>query len=128
MSFSKFVLQLAIFTCLLFLIHKFLVLPYLKTYNFYFAPWKIHTFNFISVTALIYFLKHRSKIKPDKVFNTFIILSLLKMLAIIIFLSPLIFLKDFNPEATIFSFFIPYFLYLFLEVNYAVKILNASNS
>jgi hypothetical protein len=124
MAFGTIVLQLAILTGILFSIHNFLILPYLKKYSFYWEPWKIYTFHFITVTALIYFLRHRSKIKPDKVLNAFITLSLLKMIAAVLFLSPLFFYKTINPTATVFSFFIPYFLYLFFETGYAVKILN----
>jgi uncharacterized membrane protein YadS len=124
-GFGKFTIQLAIFTVVLFSIHNFIILPYLSAYYFYFETWKIYIFHFVSVTALIYFLKHRSTLKPDKVFNTFVILSILKMIAAVVFLLPLFFNKDIDSKASVFSFFIPYFIFLLLETRFALKILNS---
>lgn len=123
-SFVKFLIQLALFTIILFGIHSYIVQNYFTTTEFYFETWKIYAFQFISVTALIYFLKHRSKTKPDKVFNTFVLLSLIKMIAVVVFLLPLFFNKTINPKPAVFSFFIAYFIFLILETRYAVKILN----
>ena len=123
-SFTKFLVQLIIITVILFGVHHFAIQPYLTAYQFHFETWNIYLFHFVTVAALVYFLKHRSKIKPDKIFDTFVILSILKMIAIVIFLLPLFFNKTIDPKASVFSFFIPYFLFLFLEIRYSVKILN----
>ncbi len=125
--FGKFLIQLAIFTIIIFGLHSYIVENYFTTTEFYFEPWKIYAFQFISVAALIYFLEHRSKIKPAQVFNTFVILSLIKMIAVVIFLLPLFFKKIPNPKPAVFSFFIAYFIFLILETRYAVKILNKKN-
>ena len=122
--FPVFLLQLSIFTIILYLLHLYLIQNIFSTTNFYFETWKIYLFQFISVTALIYFLQHRSKIKPDKVLNTFVILSLLKMGAVIVFLLPLFFNKTLDAKPAVFSFFAPYFIFLILESHYALKILN----
>jgi len=123
-GFGKFLVQLAIFTIIIFGLHSYIVQNYFTTTDFYFETWKIYAFQFISVAALIYFIERRSKIKPDKVFNTFVILSLIKMIAVVIFLLPLFFKKTPNPKPAVFSFFIAYFIFLILETRYAVKILN----
>jgi hypothetical protein len=122
--FPIFLLQLSIITVILFLLQKYLTQSFFRTTNFYFETWQIYLFQFVSVATLIYFLQHRSKIKPDKVLNTFVILSLLKMAAVIVFLLPLFFNKSMDSKPTVFSFFIPYFIFLIIESNYALKILN----
>jgi len=122
--FPIFLLQLSIITVILFLLQKYLTQSFFSSINFYFETWQIYLFQFISVAALIYFLQHRSRIKPDKVLNTFVILSLLKMGAVIVFLLPLFFNKSMDSKPAVFSFFIPYFIYLIIESSYALKILN----
>jgi hypothetical protein len=46
------------------------------------------------------------------------------MFAVIVFLLPLFLDKGINPRATVVSFFVPYFFFLYFETRYAVKILN----
>lgn len=123
-GFGKSLIQLAIFTIILYSIHSYIVQTYFDSINFYFETWEIYAFQFVTVSALIYFLQHRSKIKPDKVLNTFVILSLLKMVAVLIFLLPLFLNKTISPRPSVFAFFIAYFIFLILETRYAVKILN----
>ena len=122
--FPIFLLQLSIFTLILYLLNQYFIRSFFSTINFYFEAWEIYLFQFITVAALIYFLQHRSKIKPDKVLNIFVILSLLKMGAVIIFLLPLFFDKTIDSKPAVFNFFIPYFLFLILESVFALKILN----
>ena len=122
--FPIFLLQLSIITVILFLLQKYLIQSFFSSSYFYFETWQIYLFQFISVATLVYFLQHRSKIKPDKVLNTFVILSLLKMAAVIVFLLPLFLNKSMDSKPTIFSFFLPYFIYLIIESSYALKILN----
>ena len=122
--FPVFLVQLSIFTVILYLLHQYIIQSFFSTTPFYFETWKIYLFQFISVATIVYFLQHRSKIKPDKVLNTFVILSLLKMGAVIVFLLPLFFDKSESNKPTIFSFFIPYFIYLIIEARFALKILN----
>ncbi len=122
--FPVFLVKLSIFTIILYLLHQYLIRSFFSTSNFFFETWEIYLFQFITVAALIYFLQHRRKVKPDKVLNTFVILSLLKMGAVIIFLLPLFLDKSIDSKPAVFSFFIPYFLFLILESVFALKILN----
>jgi hypothetical protein len=121
-KFGKILLQLLIFSIILYFIQNFILNTYFKSFEFYIATWKIYLFHFLTVSALIFFLIHRSKIKPDRIFNAFVILSVIKMVAAIIFLMPLFITKGINLTATIFSFFIPYFLFLFLESSFTLKL------
>ena len=108
--FPIFLVQISIFTVILYLLHQYIIHSFFSTTPFYFETWKIYLFQFVSVATIVYFLQHRSKIKPDKVLNTFVILSLLKMSAVIVFLLPLFFDKSESNKHTIFSFFITYFI------------------
>ena len=118
-------IQLIVFTVLLFSLHVVLIQQYFSTHIFYVQTWKIYCFHLITVSVLIYFLDVRSKIKPAKTLQTFVLLSLLKMIAVLVFLLPLFLNKEINSRATVLSFFIPYFLFLFFETKCAVEILNA---
>ena len=51
-------------------------------------------------------------------------LSLLKMVAAIIFLLPLVLSETNQVFANILAFFVPYFLFLVFETLYAVKLIN----
>jgi len=44
--------------------------------------------------------------------------------AVIVFLLPLFFDKTENNKPAVFSFFLPYFIFLILEAYFALKILN----
>ena len=123
-KFPVFLIQLTIFTGLVFLLHYYLVQNLFTETEFYFEAWKIYLFQLITVAALIYFLHHRSQIKPNNVLNTFVILSLIKMGAVVVFLLPLFLDKSMDPKPSVFSFFIPYFIFLMVETRYALKILN----
>ena len=122
--YSKFLIQLMGFTLIFFAAHKYVVMSSFPTIEFYFSVWEIYGFQFITVAALIYFLNHRRKNKPEKVLTTYLILSMLKMGAVILFLLPLFLDKSIQAKPAVFSFFIAFFIFLLLETNFALKILN----
>ena len=124
---KKSAIQLVLFTLILFVIHNLTIHNFFEAFDFYFDTWKIYVFHFVTVLGVIYLLYKRSKTKPKSVFYVFIALSTLKMLAAIIFLSPLFFSKEVDAIAPVFGFFIPYFLYLAVESVIALRILNAQN-
>jgi len=127
-SFGKFLMLLTIITVILFSIQHFIVTNYLSTMAFYFKTWQIYVFHFVTVAALIFFLLHRSKIKPETIFSTFVILSGLKMLSVIVFLSPLFFSEVASSKQTVIAFFIPYFIYLFFEIWFSLQLLNGKKT
>jgi hypothetical protein len=65
-----------------------------------------------------------NKTFSDKTGFAFIACGVLKMMGAIVFLLPLIQNKEINAINDVLAFFIPYFLFLFLETSYIVKILN----
>lgn len=127
-SFGKFLILLAVITIILFSIQYFIITNYLSAVAFYFKTWQIYLFHFVTVAALIFFLLHRSKIKPESIFNTFVVLSGLKMLSVIVFLSPLLFSEVASSKQTVIAFFIPYFIYLFFELWFSLQLLNGKKT
>jgi hypothetical protein len=53
--------------------------------------------------------------------------SLIKMMAAIVFLIPILINNSVNALINIISFFIPYFLFLVFETYYAVKLIKRNN-
>ena len=124
---KKSAIQLVLFTLILFVIHDLTIHNFFDAFDFYFDTWKIYVFHFLTVLGVIYLLYKRSKTKPKSVFYVFIALSMVKMLAALIFLSPLFFNKEVDALAPVFGFFIPYFLFLAIESLIALRILNSQN-
>ena len=124
---KKSAIQLVLFTAILFVIHDLTIHNFFEAFDFYFDTWKIYMFHFVTVLGVIYLLYKRSKTKPKSVFYVFIALSILKMLAALVFLSPLFLSIEVDAIAPVFGFFIPYFLFLAMESVIALRILNFQN-
>lgn len=111
-----FLFQIAVLTIVLFGIHYYL-LSYIATdISLFFPLWHIYLFHFLVTTVLYTTINYQFSKGKTEVFNTFMIITFLKMILSILFLLPLL-LSDFeNKQPDVFNFFIPYFLYLFFEV------------
>jgi hypothetical protein len=121
----KFLLRFIPFTIILFSLQYFLSLTVFYTTEFYFSVLAIYAFH-VSATLIIYIcllLVHKNS--SDKTGFAFMGGSLLKMLAAVLFLLPIMLNSSANPFESILSFFIPYFLYLIFETFYAVKLINS---
>lgn len=127
-SFGKFIMLLSVITILLFSIQNYIVANFFSSTAFYFKTWQIYVFHFVTIALLIFFLLHRNKRKPEKTFITFVILSGLKMLSVIVFLSPLFIAKVDSSKQTVIAFFIPYFIFLFFEIWFALQLLNGAKT
>ncbi|WP_417443354.1 hypothetical protein [Joostella sp.] len=91
--------------------------------TFFYSTWIIYTFHFV-ITLIIYIsILAVHNVLPDKTGLAFLAFTGLKMFAAIVFLIPLFQNDMANPIPTVFSFFIPYFIYLFLEAFYVIKLL-----
>ncbi len=124
-NYKTFLIQILILTIALYFIHyniiKFLIkdsslLPFLKN---------IYLFLCLTVLAFVFLLTHYSKKNPKKILQTFLILSGLKMILVIIFLLPLFLGEIQKINAYMANFFIPYFIYLIIEIKYSLWLLNA---
>lgn len=91
--------------------------------EFFYSLWSIYGFNFIMGLIVYVGILAAHNILPEKTGFTYLAMSGLKMLAAIVFLVPLFQASMENPIPTVFSFFIPYFVYLFLEVFFVIKLL-----
>ncbi|WP_300433649.1 hypothetical protein [Christiangramia sp.] len=111
------------FSILLFTI-QFILVNYVFEITFYYSVVAVYAFH-ISATFLIYlFLVYVNKSFGDKTGFAFMACSLLKMLAAVLFLLPMMLNDAPNPFQDMIAFFIPYFLFLIFETVYAVKLIN----
>ncbi len=111
-----FLLQNILFSLVLFGLHFYLASYLAIDVDFFFPLWQIYLFHFVITTALYTVINFKYSNGKTDIFNTFMVITFLKMTFAILFLLPLL-LSDFeNKQPDVFNFFIPYFLYLFFEV------------
>ena len=123
-QFYKFLKLLIPFSLVLFFIQNYIVDSFFKETLFFYSTCSIYVFHII-VTLLSYsFLIFVNKTFPDKTGFAFMGFSLIKMMAAIVFLIPLLQsdLKSQIPDVG--AFFIPYFLFLFFETFFAIRLIN----
>ncbi|HZW78358.1 MAG TPA: DUF6168 family protein [Flavobacteriaceae bacterium] len=115
-------------TIILFVIHSFVIETLSDEYYFDYPVWSIYAFHFF-VTALIFgLLSWVGRNMPYYVGYTFMGTILFKMIFALIFLLPLIQTTEFPRKPDFFSFFIPYFIFLLLEIVLTMRILEANQS
>jgi hypothetical protein len=91
---------------------------------FFYSTWSIYVFHII-ITVLSYlFLLFVNKTFPDKTGFAFMGISLIKMIASVVFLIPLIKSDTIDRIPDVAMFFIPYFLFLLFETIFAVRLIN----
>lgn len=95
---------------------------------FYYPVWKIYIFHFFVTLFIFSLLYYVGKVIPKYIGFTFMGFILLKMIAALVFLLPLIKMKDVSKIPDFSSFFIPYFIFLFFEILLTMKILKHSES
>jgi len=111
------------FSIVLFIV-QFSIVNYLLNIELYYASLAVYTFH-VAATFLIYlFLVYVNNTFSDKTGFAFMACSLLKMLAAVLFLLPMMLNDVPNPFQDLILFFIPYFLFLIFETIYAVKLIN----
>ena len=118
-----FILQLLGVSILLFGVHSYLLYHFAKEIMFFFPLWQIYTFHLIITLAFYSIINYRFSSGKKDIFNLFMVMTFLKMILAILFLLPIILSDLENKQPDVFNFFIPYFLYLFLEVFALTKFL-----
>ena len=123
-QFYKFLKLLIPFSVVLFFIQYYTIETFFKNISFFYSTWSIYVFHVVITLFSYGFLLFVNKTFADKTGFAFMGFSLFKMMAAIIFLIPLIQsdLKSQIPDVS--AFFIPYFLYLFFETLFAVRLLS----
>jgi hypothetical protein len=117
-----FLLLSLILAVLFFLIHS-----YFANSTFILKLYSIYLFHFI-VNSLVYVvISYISKTYFDRIGFAFMTLSVLKMLASVIFLMPIFISDKVNLIPEVINFFAPYFIFLLLEIVFTIKVLQLSH-
>lgn len=112
----SFLLQVSVFTLILFGIHIYLLSYFAADMVFFFPVWQIYTFHFVITTLFYTLINYKYSKGKTEIFNTFMLGTLVKMIIAILFLLPLLLSEFENKQPDIFNFFIPYFIFLSFEV------------
>lgn len=122
--FSNFLKYLIPFSIVLFLAQHFTVENLFKDIPFFYSTWSIYVFHIIVTIASYLFLLFVHKNFPEKAGFTFMGIGLIKMMAGVVFLIPMIQSDTIDRIPDVAAFFIPYFLFLFFETIFAVRLIN----
>lgn len=112
------------FSLILFAI-QFGLVNYVFKLDLYYSTIAIYGFHVLATFFIYLFLVFVYNSFSDKTGFAFMACSLLKMLAAVLFLLPLMLNDVTKPFLNIITFFIPYFLFLIFETVYAVKLINS---
>ena len=110
-----FIIKLLGLAAVLFFVHQYTEDQFFLG-ELYFPLWQVYLFNVVLVLGVFVILRYFSLKQPDKIFQVFLILTLIKMGLVIVFLLPLFLKKSDHVLLEILNFFIPYFSLLILEV------------
>lgn len=109
---------------ILLLVLQFALINYIFEVDLYYSTIAIYGFHVLATFLIFLFLVYVNNTFSDKTGFAFMACSLLKMLAAVLFLLPVMLNDVANPFRDIIAFFIPYFLFLIFETIYAVKLIN----
>ncbi len=116
----SFLWQLLAFAAVLCGIHYYIFLTFFPEMPLYFPLWTIYAFNTLLVIVMYSVILYKVIKENKNAYTLFLTLTMVKMALAIIFLVPLFGGKAQHPQAEVFNFFIPYFLFLAFEI-YAIN-------
>lgn len=120
---SSFLLQILLISIVLYAIHQYILHYFAGAVVFFFPLWHIYVFHLLVAVVIYTIINYRYSNGKTEIFSPFMGVTIIKMILAIVFLLPLL-LSDFlKKQPDVFNFFIPYFIYLFLEVFYVTKFL-----
>lgn len=122
--FLRFFIYIIPFSFVLFLSQFYIVSTFFVTTSFFYSTWSIYLFHLLITLFSYLFLVFVNNTFPDKTGFSFMGVSLLKMMAAVLFLIPLLQSEVKNQIPDVAAFFIPYFLYLFFETIFAIRLIN----
>ena len=114
--------RILIVSVVLLAIHQYLIFQFFDG-QLVIPVWLVHAFNAALVLIMYMILLRQVRSGQKKIIYLFFGLTLLKMVLILVFLSPLVFKDAEYMRLEIINFFIPYFLYLALEISCIYKFL-----
>lgn len=120
----QFLYRLVPFTIILFLIQHLITYFLLENTDLYYPVYAIYIFHFTATLIIYVLLLLVYNNFQDKTGFAFMGSSLLKMMAAVIFLFPMLLNNTGDAFVNLLTFFIPYFLFLTFETFYAVKLIN----
>jgi hypothetical protein len=123
-QFYRFLIIIFPISIILFFVQYFSIDVFFENTFFFYSTWSIYIFHLILTLISYGFLLFVNKTFADKTGFAFMGFSLIKMLAAIVFLIPLLQSDVVSKIPDVSAFFIPYFLFLFTETFFAVKLLN----
>lgn len=115
-------------TIILFLLQNWIVGTLSDSYIFYYPTWTIYVFLFLITLLILSILYYVSKVFPKYVGFAFMGFILFKMIAAVVFLIPLIKMQNVSKIPDFTAFFVPYFIYLLLEIMLSLQFLKQSES
>ncbi len=92
----------------------------------YYSLSTIYAFHFLFVFSVFVILLYVKNTRPSYVLQFFIALTLIKIVASLLFLIPVFSGKSPNPGRDIIQFFLPYFIFLVAEISGVNKFLQKS--
>src|SRR5690554_4943858 len=113
---AAFFAVLVLFSLLLLGIHAYIIHHFFSDKIFSLPLWSIYLFHFTTVFIVFGISSWMATTQPGKVFTVFMAATLVKMLLALVFLLPILINKGPSPTADVLNFFIPYFVFLALEV------------
>lgn len=119
-------LYVILLTAVLFGLQSAIIGALENSFVFYYPVWKIYIFHFVVTVIILSALYIVSKKLPNYVGYVFMGFILFKMTAAVIFLIPLIKMEGGSKVPDFVSFFVPYFIYLFMEILITLKLLKQS--
>lgn len=121
LNFLKFFLPYAL---ILYILQYFVTVQLFASVPFYYSTWSIYVFHIIIALAAYLFLLFVHKNFPDKTGFTFMGMGVIKMMACVVFLIPMIQSDTVDRIPDVAAFFIPYFMFLLFETIIAVRLIN----
>ena len=119
----SFLFQIILISLVLFGVHQYILYYFAASFTFFFPLWHIYAFHILVAVIIYTLINYRFSKGNTEIFTLFMGVTLVKMILAILFLLPLL-LSDFQKkQPDVFNFFIPYFIYLFLEVFFVTKFL-----
>jgi hypothetical protein len=122
---GTFITYLIPYTLLLYLLNKLIISRFFYDFKLETNIVSIYLFLFTATMFIYFFLVFVNKKYPEKTGFAFLTTGLLKMMASVVFLLPLIQSKKIVVNDVI-AFFVPYFLFLIFETIFAVRLINKS--
>jgi hypothetical protein len=112
----QFALKLLGFTLLLAAVHYYIFGIFFSEISLYLPLWAIYLFNAVLVLIVFAIVNYKVSKADAKIYNTFLVLTMVKMALAIVFLLPLFAGKSEHARIEVFNFFIPYFCFLAFEI------------